>query len=36
MYDHNGTIKTEISLHFEPHLFPFSNVVSVWVKCQCR
>jgi len=35
MYEHNDTIKTEISLHFVPYLIQFSNVVSAWVKCQC-
>jgi len=27
MYEHNDTMKTELSLHFLPYLFPFPNVV---------
>jgi len=29
MYEHNDTIKTEISLHLLPNLFPFPNVVGL-------
>jgi len=29
MYEHNDTIKTKISLHFLPYLFPLPTVVGL-------